>query len=473
MSEDWDVIIIGAGSAGIPAAIFAANRGATVLQIEADDKIGGTLMLSSGQISAAGTKRQKKMGIKDSALEHYKDAQRIAENTIDPVLGKLAIDNAAETYDWLESIGYEPISNHPVAGGAHEPYFKRRYHWAENAAVAILDVLKPVHEQLVKERKIDLRLECRMTQIIKDNSGHVAGIETKSKIGKEVFYGKNTVITTGGYAHNHDLWKELTPHIPLRAWTNEYSLGDGLVAARKIGADYDGANKFLCTFAGVLEDPKDPFSTSLGMQFSPQVREPWEIYINTEGNRFVREDHPSVHIREHALLDQKNQKMFIIFDERIRQNAPCINPLMESSINEKYGNHPHYSKSNTLNELAKNINVPENNLIETVEKYNISTETGIDKEFNRIRMFGKIEKPPFYAIHAGGITVVSPAGLKTNESLNVLDTDGKVIPNLFAAGEVLGFTRLSGSAFVNGMSLMPAIAFGKLLGEKILHWKKN
>ena len=99
--------------------------------------------------------------------------------------------------------------------------------------------------------------------------------------------------------------------------------------------------------------------------------------------------------------------------------------------------------------------------------------TGIDKEFNRIRMFGKIEKPPFYAIHAGGITVVSPAGLKTNESLNVLDTDGKVIPNLFAAGEVLGFTRLSGSAFVNGMSLMPAIAFGKLLGEKILHWKKN
>ena len=66
MSEDWDVIIIGAGSAGIPAAIFAANRGATVLQIEADDKIGGTLMLSSGQISAAGTKRQKKMGLKSS-----------------------------------------------------------------------------------------------------------------------------------------------------------------------------------------------------------------------------------------------------------------------------------------------------------------------------------------------------------------------------------------------------------------------
>ncbi|MAR78900.1 MAG: hypothetical protein CMM18_01575 [Rhodospirillaceae bacterium] len=473
MSKDWDVIIIGAGSAGIPTSIFAANRGAKVLQIEADDKIGGTLMLSSGQISAAGTKRQKKMGIEDSAIEHYQDAQRIAENTIDPVLGKLAIDNAADTYDWLESIGYKPINNHPVAGGAHEPYLKRRYHWADNAAIAILDVLKPIHEKLVEEKKIDLRLNCRMVEILKDKSNNVIGVEAKSANGKDVFYGKNIVITTGGYAHNKDLWKELTPNIPLRAWTNRYSLGDGLIAARKIGADYDGANKFLCTFAGVLEDPEDPFSTSLGMQFSPQVREPWEIYVNSDGNRFVREDHPSVHAREHALLDQKNQKMFIIFDERIKQNAPCINPLIESSIDDKYGNHPHYSKSNTLIELAKKISVPEKNLIETVEKYNLATENGIDKEFNRIRMFGKISKPPFYAIHAGGITVVSPAGLKTNESLNVLDIQGRTIPNLFAAGEVLGFTRLSGSAFVNGMSLMPAIAFGKLLGEKILHWKKN
>ncbi|MBL42876.1 MAG: hypothetical protein CMM49_09495 [Rhodospirillaceae bacterium] len=473
MSNQWDVIIVGAGSAGIPSSIFAANRGAKVLQLEASDKIGGTLMLSSGQISAAGTKRQKKMGIEDSPDEHYDDAQRISENTIDPVLGKLAIDNAGATYDWLESIGYEPIKSHPVAGGAHEPYLKRRYHWAENAAIAILDVLKPIHEKLADEKKIDLRLNTRMREIIKDNSGSVIGVKADTHDGVKEFYGKNTVITTGGYAHNKDLWNELTPKIPLRSWTNEFSLGDGLIAAREIGADYDGSDKFLCTFAGVLERPEDPFSTSLGMQFSPQVREPWEIYVNSYGKRFVREDHPSVHIREHALLKQPNQEMFIIFDENIRQNAPCINPLMEKTINNKYGNHPNYSKSKTLTELATAINVPEKNLIETISKYNFAVETGNDKDFGRVRMFGKIEKPPFYSIHAGGITVVSPAGLKTNESLEVMDTNGKIIPNLFAAGEVLGFTRLSGSAFVNGMSLMPAITFGKLLGEKILHWKEN
>ena len=265
-----------------------------------------------------------------------------------------------------------------------------------------------------------------------DNSGSVKGVKSESLNGQKEFYGKNIVITSGGYAHNKKLWDELNPNIPLRAWTNEYSLGDGLIAARKIGADYDGADKFLCTFAGVLEDPNDPFSTSLGMQFSPQVREPWEIYVNVDGKRFVREDHPSVHKREHALLRQKDQKMFIIFDERIRQNAPCINPLIEKTIDDKYGNHPHYSKSNTLIELANKIGVPENNLIDTIKKYNSAVETGNDKEFGRLRMFGKIENPPYFSIHAGGITVVSPAGLKTNEKLNVIDMNGKIIPNLFA-----------------------------------------
>ena len=126
-----------------------------------------------------------------------------------------------------------------------------------------------------------------------------------------------------------------------------------------------------------------------------------------------------------------------------------------------------------IEKLASKINVPIENLVQTINSYNSSCDSGIDKEIGRERMFGKIDEPPFYAIHAGGITVVSPAGLKTNDSLNVLRTDGSIIPNLYAAGEVLGFTRLSGSAFVNGMSLMPALTFGKLLGEKILHWNRS
>ena len=93
--KNWDVIVIGAGSAGLPLAIKAAERGAKVLQLEADYRIGGTLHWSSGQISAAGTKLQRSVGIDDSPDEHFRDAQRIAKDSIDPVVLRTFVDHAA------------------------------------------------------------------------------------------------------------------------------------------------------------------------------------------------------------------------------------------------------------------------------------------------------------------------------------------------------------------------------------------
>ena len=128
MVENWDVIIVGAGTAGIPAAIFAGQRGAKVLLVDAADKIGGTLHLTTGQMSAAGTSLQKKLGIDDNSKDHFDDVMRISENTADRDLVKLAVDNAADTFDWLMSNGFTPLENHPVLGNAHEPYSERRYY---------------------------------------------------------------------------------------------------------------------------------------------------------------------------------------------------------------------------------------------------------------------------------------------------------------------------------------------------------
>src|SRR5262245_23898621 len=91
----WDVIVVGAGNAGLPAAIFAAQRGAKVLLIEAAGQVGGTLFLSSGQMSAAGTKLQKSKGIEDTPQSHYDDVMRISKHTADPVILKLATEAAA------------------------------------------------------------------------------------------------------------------------------------------------------------------------------------------------------------------------------------------------------------------------------------------------------------------------------------------------------------------------------------------
>ena len=129
MSDNWDVIVVGAGTAGMMASIFAARRGAKVLALEVAPEAGGTLHISTGQMSAAGTKLQKKLGIADTPDDHYADVMRISKNTADPKLVRFAVDNAAETFDWLMDCGFEMVPEHPVEGRAHEPYSKQRYYW--------------------------------------------------------------------------------------------------------------------------------------------------------------------------------------------------------------------------------------------------------------------------------------------------------------------------------------------------------
>jgi fumarate reductase flavoprotein subunit len=123
-----------------------------------------------------------------------------------------------------------------------------------------------------------------------------------------------------------------------------------------------------------------------------------------------------------------------------------------------------------LVELARKLGVPSANLLRTVREYNAAVDAGLDRKHGKQFLIRRIEKAPFYGIKAQGLTVLSPVGLKVDSGLRVLGKGGKPIKNLYAAGEVLGFGRTSGDAFVGGLSLTPALAFGKLLGEKLLKW---
>ncbi|MDX2223188.1 MAG: FAD-binding protein, partial [Rhodospirillaceae bacterium] len=129
-----------------------------------------------------------------------------------------------------------------------------------------------------------------------------------------------------------------------------------------------------------------------------------------------------------------------------------------------------YLKAGTLEGLAKQLKVPAANLKRTVADYNAAVDAKHDKAWGKHFLIRRIERAPFYAIRAMGITVVSPAGLKVDKGLRVLDRAGKPIRNLYAAGEILGFTRTSGNAFVGGLSLTPALTFGRLLGSTLLAW---
>ena len=472
MSDNWDVIIVGAGSAGIPTAIFAGQRGARVLLIEADSRIGGTLHWSSGQMTAAGTKLQKSLGIEDHPDWHFEDCQRILGGTMNETLGRLAIDNAAVTFDWLMDIGFEPIPETPVAGWGHEPHRVRRYAWGENGGLSVLEVMEPLLDIEIGRGNVTLSLETRLTDLVVEE-GAVVGVRAEARDGTiATIRGQNVVLTTGGYAANPELWADLTPGYPLRSHCNPYSRGDGIVAARKIGAKVDRGDMFLCTFGGVMQDPDDPLSVRMGLTLNPRFRIPWEIYVNRAGKRFVREDHPSVDHREHALLEQDGMETFVVFDEGIRQNAPHFDPEVEREhVAKLFGNHPSYFKADTLADLAAQCGIDAANLEASVAEYNQAVETGTDPAFGRQVFARPIDTPPYLAIHAVGFTVLSPGGIDADTGLHVLDNAGQPIPNLYASGEVFGKARLSGRSYASGMSLLPAITFGRLLGQKLLTWE--
>lgn len=465
----WDVIVVGAGSAGLPLAIRAAERGARVLQLEADSRTGGTLHWSSGQISGAGTRLQREHGIEDSPEEHYRDAQRIASGTIDPVILRLAVNNAGATIDWLMDLGFQPAPGTPVAGEAHEAYSTRRYLWGTKQAVSIYEVLKPEHDRWVRAGRIDLRLQHRLTSLVTNARGAVVGVRAHTPNGEFEFRAKNVVLASGGYASNPELWAKLTPKYPLCSYANPYSRGDGIVAARAAGAAVDLGDMYLNTFAGVLEDPKDPCSGAF-LLLTPGVRRIWEIFVNAKGRRFMQEDHPSIDYRERALLKQPGTRMHVVFDHGILANASPIMLGSHAEFRKKFGKHPSYVRAGTLRELASKLGVPATALRRTVTEYNRAVEKGVDSRWGKHFLIRKIEKPPFYAIRAQGITVVSPGGVRVDGRLRVLRKDGRPIPNLYAAGEVIGFARTTGHAFVGGMSLTPALTFGRLLGEELLTW---
>ena len=147
MSKDiYDILIVGAGTSGMSCAITAAQRGARVLVIEKDGRIGGTFQWTGGHMSAGGTRRQKELGIEDSPDEHYEDIMRICEGTGDLDLIRMAVDEAPHTIDWLDDLGFEWAPECPRIIYGHIPYKTARTHYGTEMGYSFLKVLMPLWE---------------------------------------------------------------------------------------------------------------------------------------------------------------------------------------------------------------------------------------------------------------------------------------------------------------------------------------
>jgi fumarate reductase flavoprotein subunit len=466
----YDLIVIGAGTAGIPAAIFAARRGISVLVIDAAPQIGGTLMLSSGQMSAAGTKLQKQLGIVDTPEDHFQDLMRISRGTIDQEIVRLAVNNAATTFDWLVDNGYKVMPDYPVEGILHEPYTKRRYYWSAMRGIGILEAMRPHFTKAVNEGKVDLLLEHRAVAFQTGKNGSITAVTAEDSGGKRVnLQGKNVLLASGGYASNAKMFEKYSGIPKYLNSSYPYSQGQGHVLAESVGGYMRYAEKYLTNFGIILATNDVPSTRLVSTLFHPHLRMPWEIYVNSRGERFIREDVPSVDAREQALRFQPNLRHWVVFDQNILDKAP---PMLEGwkreAIAEAFnGRRANFYRADTLEGLAKAAGLPERQLVETVQAYNYGVTTGNDF-FGRKHLPSKIEKGPFYAIRHQGTSVTSTAGIAVNNKLQIVRKDGSAISNLYAAGEILGAGATQGQAFCGGMMVTPALTFGRLLGGSLI-----
>jgi fumarate reductase flavoprotein subunit len=474
MSESetrYDVVIVGAGTAGIPCAIHAAQAGARVLLVEKDSRIGGTLHVTGGHMAAAGTRRQAERGIEDSVEAHLADIRRISKGTARDDLITIVAHHAPETIEWLADHGFAFAPETPRIIYGHEPYTIARTYYGKDEGMSILAVLEPELQKAMAEHDLTLWTNAPVTELSTDDSGAVVGV-TVYRDGKDVpVRASAVVIATGGFASGPELFQELEGS-PLVSAAARTSTGDGIHLGLAVGARLQGKGTYLPTFGG-LPDPRTPGRANWSdRQRLTSERPPREIYVDKNGRRWVREDEESIDEKERALTKIPDQTFWTIFDDAALSLATGgLNQMVvgkePDEVRAMMDNRPGLHSANTIEELARKAGIDEAGLVATVAAYNRAVEAGEDPEFGREYLPAPIAQPPFYAIRNHAITLVTFQGLDIDDSFAVIAESGQPIPGLYAIGEVIGAGATCGNSFCSGMLVTPALTFGRLLGTRL------
>jgi fumarate reductase flavoprotein subunit len=467
--QHWDLVIVGAGTAGLPAAIFASRRGARVLLIDAADEVGGTLHLANGQVSGAGTSLQRALGIQDSPQRHYDDIMRVSGHSADPRIVRLAVDNAAATIDWLLAAGLEPLPGHPVTGESpgRPMYSVRRYLWGRNEG---RDILAAINRELAPELasgRIVTQLATRATELLTDERGAVEGVRGRCDGRDLVFRGRHVLLTSGGYASNPAMFRRLCGFPNYAGSSYPQSQGDGLELATSVGGYLRGREKYRSGFGSILASEQYPAKITGRFVTVPQTRPPWEIWVNARGERFVREDEPLQAARERALLHEPELRYWIVFDDRIFQAAPPgITGWSRERMRAAFDSHPMFTRAASVDALARACGIDAAGLERTVAQYNAGI-AGAPDALGREHRPLPLAQPPYFAIRHQGHSATSVVGVTVDGQLRVLRGDGSVVRGLYAAGEVLGSGATMGNSFAAGMMLTPALSLGRHLGRTL------
>lgn len=476
MTGSRRLIVVGGGTAGIPAALEGLRRGAEVVLIDKGDRLGGMLWASGAVLSGAGSRLQRSKGILDSANAHEEEVWEVGRRRADRALLHLAARDAGSTIDWLEALGVRFQEGSPMRLGLadeHEVYDTPRSYVLDAP-----DELGPYRGPVLadaliaalrreKHGRLELRLDCTAVSLVGGPEGRIGGCRVRDAAGSEsVVTGDAVILATGGYAANQELLRRFHGRVGrIVSQGLAHATGDGLVLAEATGAQVVN-DDIVVPMLGAVEDPDRPGFrlTDTMVHIGRPAFESGDIWVNADGRRFFAEDDSSPDRRERAVLAQPGGAVHVVFDDAMRRGLTDNVRVWTAS---HLGDPPDPAlvrSAGTLAGLATLLGVPATALEETVRSYNAGVAEGADP-LDRRALPKALDTPPFHGVPTVASIIVTFAGVRVNERLEVMDGEGQPIGGLYAVGELLGGGQVQGDGFSSGMSVTPAIAFGRWAAE--------
>ena len=443
---ETEIVIVGAGGAGMAAAIMAHQAGKQFVILEKMPYVGGNTTKATGGMNAAETHYQKEQNIEDSVELFAKDTMEGGHNLNDPELVQTLAAESAGAIDWLDSIGAD-LPKISFSGGAS---VNRIHAPADGSAVG--NYLVDKFSEKLKELGVEVMLNTKATELIMED-GKIAGVKAEGKDANYTIKAKAVILATGGFGANEDMYTQYRPDLKGTVTTNAPgATGDGIVMAQAVGAD-------LVDIEQIQLHPTVEQTTS--MLITESVRGDGAILVNQSGHRFTNEllTRDAVSAAE---LAQEGQYAYIIFDQHLRDNLKAI---------EKYVKNGLTVQGDTIEELARKLGIYPYFLAMTLNEWNEAVATQNDAEFGRTTgMDNALLTPPYYAIQIAPGIHHTMGGVKINTSAQVINTNGDVIPGLFAAGEVTG--GVHGGNRLGGNAVADIVVFGRIAAESAIEYCK-
>ena len=495
VTKEADVVIVGAGGAGMTAAMTASDAGKSVIILESQAMVGGNSVRSTGGMNAAKTVYQDEnefgegAGVEKmlkSAADNYADnefitslaatvAQQWADYQANPVgyfdsvelmeldtmvggkginnpeLVKTLVEGTAPAIDWLDENG---MSLHNVAafGGASVKRIHRPVN-EEGKVVSVGAYLVPLMEKACQDRGVEFILNTTADTILTDANGQAVGVSGTDKDGNTVTVkAKAVVLATGGFGANLDMVASYKPDLKGFMTTNAPGIqGQGIAMATAIGAATVDMDQIQ------IHPTVEANTAAL---ITEGLRGDGAILVNANGERFTDEVSTRDKVSA-AEIAQPGSFSWLIVDQAMADASNVIQGYITKG----------YTKQGaTYEELAKEIEVDPATFAATMEKWNGCVEAKTDADFGRTSFANPLNTAPYYAIKVSAGVHHTMGGVVINSSTEVLKEDGSVIPGLFAAGEVTG--GVHGANRLGGTAVADFVVFGRIAGASAAAFAK-